>query len=693
MDINLKIRLAYDHLQAGNIEQSIKICESIIANEPLNPYILEFLGIIYHKKGDLQSAIKYIKKAAEIKPDSIETLINLGTLLEQHGKYHEALECYNKVLQINPESIIAKNKSGLIFLKTGQFSEAVSVFEKLSEIHPTYENFFNLGISYYKNNDIDNSLASFRKVIKLKPDFLDAYINIESILREKGLPGEAEYYHNLATKIKDSLNTLNTLYNSKCDVYRDLSDKWIKCMSSFPIIYSDEDEILKVRENYINLLQDLSNTILNSSTDEIKILYDYIGKYKPFYLPYQGLNDKELQKIYGNAVHKIVLSRYPFLENNSFYGFNIKKDKIRIGIVSGFFYYHSVWKIPIKGWIENLDKTKFTLYGYHTNLKKDNETNYARKCFNQFVEDILDFELLFKKIIDDCIDILIYPEIGMDSLSLKLAAVRLAPVQCASWGHPETSGLPTIDYYLSGELIEPPDADNHYSETLIRLPNLSVFYNPPEFQKINMTRESFGLRKNSIIYHCCQALYKFLPQYDNIFPQIAREVRDCQFVFSSFPFIPDALEKFRLRIYKAFQKYKLNAEKFVVFLPQLNPSQYHALNHLADIFLDCIGWSGCNSVLEALSCNLPVITMPGNLMRSREGTAILKLIDLKTTIANSIEEYINLAIKLGNDSDLRGKISDEIANKFNIICNDKSCIKALEEFFIESAKHIGRKSL
>ncbi len=678
MDINLKIRLAYDHLQSGNINQSIKICKEIIEYEPSNPYILEFLGIIFHKKGDLQSAIEYIKKAAEIKPDSSETLINLGTLLLQLGKYDESRECFEKVLKIKPESIVAKNHLGLIFLKTGQFSEAVSVFKQLVEIHPTYENYFHLGISYYNNNEINNSLESFKKVISLKPDFLDAYINLESILKEKGLFEEAKYYHNLAIKIKSSF-TLSQ--NPKVNICQDLCNKWIKCMSIFPLVYSDENEILNVRENYTNLLQDLSDSILKSDINEIRSLYDYIGKYKPFYLPYQGLNDKELQKIYGNLLHKIILSRYPFFANNSSNITNLQKGKIRIGFVSGFFYYHSVWKIPIKGWIENLNRNKFSLYGYYTGYKKDNKTNFARKCFDYFIEDLHDFESLSKKILEDCIDILIYPEIGMDPLSLKLASVKLAPVQCASWGHPETSGLPTINYFLSGEMLEISDADNHYTEKLIRLPGLSIFYNPPNFQNINMNRESFGLRQNSVLYHCCQALYKFLPQYDDIFPKIAREVGDCQFIFSSFPFISNVLEKFRLRINNVFAKYKLDADKFIVFLPQLNPLQYDALNRLSDIFLDCIGWSGCNSVLEALSNNLPVITMPGDLMRSREGAAILNTMGLRKTIADSIEEYINHAVTLGNNPKLRNEISEEIVNKFHLVCNDKTCITALEDFF------------
>ena len=77
-------------------------------------------------------------------------------------------------------------------------------------------------------------------------------------------------------------------------------------------------------------------------------------------------------------------------------------------------------------------------------------------------------------------------------LAVNLAAQRLAPVQCSSWGHPETSGFPTIDYFLSSELMEPRNGKDHYSEELVLLPNLSVYLEPAEIptQAFSMQLES-----------------------------------------------------------------------------------------------------------------------------------------------------------------------------------------------------------
>ena len=153
-------------------------------------------------------------------------------------------------------------------------------------------------------------------------------------------------------------------------------------------------------------------------------------------------------------------------------------------------------------------------------------------------------------------------------MTLKLAALRLAPIQCTSWGHPDTSGLPTMDYYLSSDLMEPPGADSHYTEKLIRLPNLSVYYEPLKIKAADVRRETFSLRKDAVLYFCLQSLFKYLPQYDEVFPRIAEKVGDCQFVFIRNADSIHVDRQFKHRVEQAFGRYGLNYRDYVTFLPR-----------------------------------------------------------------------------------------------------------------------------
>jgi predicted O-linked N-acetylglucosamine transferase (SPINDLY family) len=405
-----------------------------------------------------------------------------------------------------------------------------------------------------------------------------------------------------------------------------------------------------------------------------------IGNCQPFFLAYQGENDRELQAILGNLMVRIQSACFPGWSKKREMPVLKPGEPLRIGIVSGYYFLHSNWKIPIKGWIENLNRQDFQLFGYYTGHTFDEHTAMARRSFFQFTANVSSMNQWCEQISKDRLHALIFPEIGMDPMTIRLATLRLAPIQCTSWGHPNTSGLPTIDYYLSSDLMEPVDANDQYTEKLVRLPNLSIYYEPPDFKPAPVDRGYFGLRKDSVLFLCMQSLFKYLPQYDDIFPRIAAATPSCQFVFLKYLKSPLLSELFMKRLEAAFARFGLRCEDYVKMLPNLDTAYYRSLNMVADVFLDSIGWSGCNSTLEALACNLPIATMAGKLMRGRHTHAILKMMDFNETEARDIDEYIAIASRLGTDSEWRKHVSEEISKRKHLAYRDTTCIRGLEEF-------------
>ena len=540
------------------------------------------------------------------------------------------------------------------------------------QINPDFaEAYLNLG-SIYGERDIgqlDEAIACYQKALQIKPNFAEAYLNLGMTLRNYGKWQEAITAY-------DKAIFLNPNYTMA---------HWARCMANLPIIYQKESDIQDSRNRYYKELLKLRELI---TPHEIDRWAEAVGIDQSFYLAYQGFNDRELQGLYGDMVCRIMSLRYPQFAQRPRMPTYFSGEPLRVGIISAYYHHHSNWKIPIKGWIENLDKHRFKIYGYYTGEKKDDATENARRYFPRFIENIHSFEELCKIIREDHLHLLIYPEIGMDAMTVKLAALRLAPIQCTSWGQPNTSGLPTIDYFISSDLMEPPEADEYYTENLIRLPNLSIYYTPIDVPLANINRETFGLDQNSILYLCCQSLFKYLPQYDEVYPRIAREVSNSKFLFIAHK-STYITEQFRLRIYHVFKRFDMNSENHIIFLPQLNTNQYNAINHMSDIYLDSIGWSGCNSTFEAISYNLPIVTTPGKFMRGRHSSAILNMMDVTETIAPTIDDYIRQAVKLGKNLEWRREITKRIAESKHLIYYDRTCITALEDFI----ERVIRKSL
>ncbi len=447
----------------------------------------------------------------------------------------------------------------------------------------------------------------------------------------------------------------------------------------FPVIYETEEEINFYRCRFTQGLEELiQQTSLDTTETKDSALLG-VGSYTNFYLQYQGKNDLELQRKYGQFVHQVMAANYPLWVKPLTMPPRNRNGKIRIGYVSQFMRQHTVGKLML-GWLRSCNHKEFEVYCYFTAKSQDFLTEQFRLHSDAFYHISEDLETTCEQIIANQLHILIYLDVGMDPQMYQLGGLCLAPVQCTTWGHPITSGLPTIDYFLSSVLMEPENAEEHYSEQLICLPKIGVSYPKPLIPILTKTRSDFLLRNDTVVYLSCQSLFKYLPQYDYIFAAISQQVPQAQFAFISHRSV-NITEKFRQRLRHAFAKFSLNSEDFCVILPKQGWVEYLNLNCMSDIFLDTFSWSGGNTTLEAIACNLPIVTCPGEFMRGRHSYGILRMLGVTDTIAKNEAEYIEIAVGLGLDRKWRDSIVEQMVQCHSYLYDDKTCVAALEAFY------------
>ncbi|XZF61962.1 MAG: tetratricopeptide repeat protein [Gloeotrichia echinulata DVL01] len=558
---------------------------------------------------------------------------------------------------------------GNVLLKQGNLQAAAESFQQALKIRPDYsEAHHNLGCAFLDQRNLKEAVKCFQQALKIMPDFFYAYCNL----------GNAFYHQG---NLEAAIETYQQALKLQPDSFR---AKFGILIAQLPIIYSSYTEINIQRNKYKNYLEELAQSYKLADTQELKKYVEAVGSLQPFYLAYQGFNDLHLQQVYGEMLVHMMSNCYPQWSQDIPLTELKPNEKVRVGLVSQFFCSHSNWKIPIKGWTENLDRSEFELFAYHTSSTRDHNTTQAAKEFDKFTQGSLSLEEWCELIYKDNLHILIFPEFGMDHMTLRLGCLKLAPIQITSWGHPQTSGLPTIDYYLSSDLMEPENAQEHYTEKLVRLPNLSIHYTPLVTEYDTFRKTDIGLTDNEIMFWCCQSLFKYLPQHDDVFPKIAKELTNCKFVFIKHHDSGYVTEVFCQRLQHTFQEVGLNYQDYCIFLPHMHLRSFTGISAMADVFLDSIGWSGCNSTLEAIAHNVPVLTLPGELMRGRHSLGILKMMGIEETIASNKEEYVQIAIRLGRDSVYRQYISQLIAQNKHKLYGDLQPIRALEEFLLNA---------
>jgi protein O-GlcNAc transferase len=625
-----------------------------------------FFGNALMPQGKLDEAIAHYERALAINPNLAMAHYNLATTRKEQGRIDDAAAHYQRALALMPNFAQAHNNLGNALKEMGRLEEAVAHCKRALALEPNFAGAHNnLGNALQELGKLDDALAHYDRALALEPDFAPAHYNRGVTLRGQSKFTEAIACFKRALAIKPDF----------------VEAKFALCMAQLPILYMEEPDIAKRRADYQRYLAELRDDIERARRPgELSAV---VGAHQPFYLAYQGYNDRELQAIYGSVICRIMGDRYPPAGMPRPPG---PSERVRVGIVSGFFRRHSNWKVPIKGWLSQLDRQRFRVFGYYTGTEEDAETTAAVALCDRFVRGPLPLDRWRQTILNDGPHVLIYPEVGMDPVCAQLAAQRLAPVQCNSWGHPDTSGFPTLDYYLSSELMEPPEGQDHYTERLVRLPNLSIYHEPPDPQPVSVNRQELGLRSAATVYWCSQSLPKYLPQFDEVFPRIARQVGNCQFTFIQFPGAQHITELFRKRLEQSFAAFGLKAADYCVVLPRLDPPRFAAAMGQCDIFLDSIGWSGCNSTLESLRHDLPIVTMAGPLMRGRHTSAILEMMGIVETITETVDGYVSTAVRLARDVPLRTAIKTRISESKHRVFRDRSCITALEEFLSREAR-------
>lgn len=586
-------------------------------------------------------------------------MISAAVLLKSSGRLTEAEDLFRSCLERDPEDLDLLYEYGELLLELERLEEAADSFRLALSLAPNDAacTIMLARVLHRQKKSLD-SLHYYRHAQRLAPHLAVVHLMTGITATEAELREEAR---------SAFARTLEIDQNN-------ISARLCLCMMHLNM-FASVDELEEGRRLFTNALDDLVINTRLDSPEAIEAAVEASGMMSTFFLPYQGRNDRELQKVYGEWLCRVMAAR--FLGVCCATSRPKPTEKIRIGFVSAHFREHSVWKIITRGWMKHLDRDRFMVFGYYAGTGCDTSTGEARSHADVFVQET-DISVMAETILRHKPHVLIYPGMGMDPNTMRLAALRLAPVQCVSWGHPETTGLPTMDYFLSSSLMEPPGGDTHYSEALVRLPNLSVCYEqlplPDDLPSVAIP----GVEKGDISFLCCQNLMKYLPQYDDVFPAIAAQVPNAKFVFIKFA--ESHYQCFNQRMDAAFAQHGLSASHHVVFVPPLNGTGYAALNATIDIFLDSIGWAGGNTTFESLPFNKPIVTLPGDFMRGRHAAAILAMMGVNETIAANRQEYIDIAVQLANDPDWRSAVSAKIAAEKHRAYNDRVCITALETF-------------
>lgn len=358
--------------------------------------------------------------------------------------------------------------------------------------------------------------------------------------------------------------------------------------------------------------------------------------------------------------------------------------RLRIGYVSSNFCHQAV-SYYMANRIFHADKQKFEVFVFSLEKRHDTMTDRIKGFSDRFIafNEFRNLANLADTIRNSELDVLIYADIGMDQISYQLAAMRLAPVQCVLVGHGVTTGLPTMDYYLSGD-FESPRAQEHYREQLIRLPNLGAAQLPPPFPPTGkMTRKSLGLPEDAVLLVSCANGIKHGPDRDALLIKILQQAPQAIIILK--PFMnPELIQPQWSHRVQAAARQAGVADRLRIIPPLAQGKDLMDFLAMADIQLDTYPYGGWTTNMEAVYAGLAIVTQEGEQARSRWGAHILRALGVQAGIASNEREYVQQAVALVKNHELRNQIRQQIRERAQqVLFNGAAAQPAYEQVLLK----------
>jgi protein O-GlcNAc transferase len=651
-------------LDLGRVDAACDRLSTLAADHPGHGDIALLLGTALQRLGEPEAAAAVYRQALSAQPDRADLQLNLGNLLRRLGDRAGAAVAYEAARWLRSADAAVRLAGAVLLHENGRTGEAEAAYREALALDPELvEAHLDLGNLLVGRGQTEDGVACYRRALALDPAHAGGQLNLGAARQEQAWPEQARRCFRRALRL-DPANAAARLR---------------LCFAQLPILYRDMAELEQARVEYERDLRALADHYAAAPVRERAAAAMAVGGWQPFYLAYQGRDDCALQTLYGELVADLMAARHPDFVQALTPRRRRAGRPLRVGFLAGHIGRHSAVNVTLRGWIDDSDPAAVEWFCYHTQPGSDDETARIAKLARGFTRDRPSIGAWAEAILGDGLDALIFADVGMDPMAARLAALRLAPVQAMTTGHPVTTGLPTMDLFLSSDAMEAPEAQDHYRERLVRLPGLGYAYRPLDPPPVAVSRADLGIAAEAPVYWCCQSLFKYLPVHDGLFARIARGVPDAVFLFIAHARAPRVTELFRARLAAAFAAHGLDAERHCRFLAPMDHARFDAVAGLADVFLDNPSWSGHNTALEALPHGLPIVTLPGRLMRQRHALGILSLIGVTQTVTASEAEYVDTAVRLGRDRPWRDEVRDAVRHNGPRAFGDVAAVRGLEQ--------------
>lgn len=664
------------------------------------------IGACFYKLRRPRSATRWLRKALLIDPKHRSSRFNLANALTDLERFDEAIYHYRVLTSKEPTNIAYLINYCHALVKAGMPEPARHVFRALD---PLVSSNLQLSLELARlvaNKKFNAEVKPFlTRLIRRYPQSDEAFYLLALCYRDEWKHEDAIILARQALTLRDDSPTYLYFLSETClDV--SFTEEALRCLERLLEMGSKSvDHLLSYRLAFPSIprssadlhtywaraLAGLRTMVLAPPQQRTS---PYLISPHLFFLAYHWQNLRVPMSLYSDMLANLYglnsrlseasqssdrAASAPPAERRSPLQHARPQGRIRIGFASEYFSEHSNSR-AFEGLITHIDKSRFELVLIQGPQGPEDDTSRRLSAMADKAIKLRNIHGAYpdhQQIIDLDLDLLFYTDLGMNTQMNYLAMQRLAPIQMTGWGIPHTSGIRTIDYYLSSELAEPEDAQDHYVESLVRLPGLPCCYLSSKLELYEVPRDYYVLPPGAPVFGCLQSLYKLHPDFDAALEELALANPDAAFVFVESP-----RRSFTERFIERIRKTAPHFHEQLIFLALMNRYEFIALSNVIDVLLDPFYYCSGITFYESTFVGTPTVTLEGRFLRSRFVAAGYKLMGISNPpVAQSVEEYVAIATRLMQNPVERAQLREELRQKARQhLYDDLSYVRGFEEF-------------
>ena len=220
-------------------------------------------------------------------------------------------------------------------------------------------------------------------------------------------------------------------------------------------------------------------------------------------------------------------------------------------------------------------------------------------------------------------------------------ARRPAPVQAVYLGYPATTGLPSVDVLIGDPWVTPPEADELYTERVLRLDGCFLCFHP--HQDAPEPAAPPSETNGSITFGSFNHLSKLSLTAIRLWARVLDMVPGSRLVLKALALTDPGTRELTAG---RFEAAGIARDRLDLLPPTVPLSRFLDEYRRIDIALDPTPYGGGTTTCEALWMGVPVLTLPGRTFASRMSLSLLMTVGRPDLIADSPEDYVRRAVEL-----------------------------------------------